>query len=136
MVITHYHASWTKVGEYTGPLTYPGKVVTDEEIEKLSGDLKKEVEYWGQNYNIDSMRVEVSKPLNYAREHHLPLYCGEFGCLSTVPEDIRLRWYHDFVTVLEDDGIGWANWDYRGGFGIIGDQGKPNQALIDVLLSR
>ncbi len=136
MVITHYHASWTMVGEYTGPLNYPGKVVPDEEIEKLSGDLKKEVEYWGQNYNIDSMRVEVSKPLNYAREHHLPLYCGEFGCLSTVPEDIRLRWYHDFVTVLEDDGIGWANWDYRGGFGIIGDQGKPNQALIDVLLSR
>ena len=134
MVLTHYHASWTKVGEYTGPVNYPGKVVPDEAIENLPPDLKKEVEFWGKNYNIDSMRVEVSKPLKYAREHNLPLYCGEFGCLNSVPEDIRLRWYSDFVSVLEEDGIAWANWDYRGGFGIVDKDNKPNQALIDVLM--
>ena len=134
MVLTHYNASWTKVGEYDGPVNYPGKVVPDENLEGLPDDLKKEVEFWGKNYNIDSMRVEVSKPLRYAREHDLPLYCGEFGCLSTVPEDIRLRWYGDFVKVLEDDGIAWANWDYKGGFGIVDGNGKPNQALIDILL--
>ncbi len=134
MVLTHYHASWTKVGEYTGPVTYPGKVVPEKNIENLPEDLRKEVEYWGRNYNIDSMRVEVNKPLMYAREHHLPLYCGEFGCLNTVPEDIRLRWYGDFIKVLDEDGIAWANWDYRGGFGIVDAAGKPNQALIDRLL--
>ncbi len=134
MVLTHYHASWTKVGEYNGPLTYPGKIVPDEAITDLPEDLKKEVIYWGKNYTIDSMRVEISKPVEYARDHHLPLYCGEFGCLSSVPEDIRLRWYTDLVKVLEENGIAWANWDYRGSFGVVDRNDIPNQALVDVLL--
>ena len=38
----------------------------------------------------------------------------------------RMRWIHDVRTALEADGIGWAMWDYRGGFGVVSkEDGQP-----------
>ncbi len=37
---------------------------------------------------------------------------------------------------LEKHGIAWANWDYKGGFGIVGRSGQPDQEFIKVLLGR
>jgi hypothetical protein len=37
---------------------------------------------------------------------------------------------------LEKHGIAWANWDYKGGFGIVGRGGQPDQEFIKVLLGR
>lgn len=134
MVITHYKASWTPVGQYRGPVFYPGEVVPEKYRKKLTGDLKQRVDHWGGVYTIDSMRTEIAIPLKIAREHNLPLYCGEWGCLPTVPEDLRLRWYSDVRTVLEENGIAWAHWDYKGGFGIVDRKGKVNEKLTKVLL--
>ncbi len=37
-----------------------------------------------------------------------------------------MNWIHDVRTALEADGIGWAMWDYRGGFGVVWkEDGKP-----------
>ena len=38
----------------------------------------------------------------------------------------RANWIHDVRTAIEADGIGWAMWDYRGGFGVVSKQdGQP-----------
>lgn len=134
LVLTHYRASWTKVGEYNGPVHYPGKVVPDSALRLLPEDLRVEVAWWSGVYTIDSMRQEIMKPVEYAARHSLPLYCGEFGCLPTVPEADRLAWYVDVVDVLEENDIAWSHWDYKGGFGIIDQQGTRNQSLIRALL--
>jgi len=38
---------------------------------------------------------------------------------------------------LEADGIGWAMWDYRGGFSVVlkedGQPGKPDPATVEAL---
>jgi hypothetical protein len=40
----------------------------------------------------------------------------------------RANWLNDVRTALEADGIGWAMWDYRGGFGVVTKQdGQPAQ---------
>ncbi len=134
LVLTHYTASWDKIGEYTGPVNYPGKVVPDSALEDLPEDLRSHVEYWGRNYNIDSMRAEIQLPLEFAKEHNLPLYCGEWGVLPTVPEEDRLAWYSDFRQVLEENNIGWAHWNYKGGFGIVTGDMEKNEELIGVLM--
>lgn len=134
MVLTHYKASWTPVGQYEGPVNYPGKVVPDSAIEKLSGNLKERVSRWGGVYNIDSMRAEIQPPLKYAKEHSLPLYCGEWGCLPTVPRDARMAWYSDFRTVLEENDIAWAHWDYKGSFGIVNREMDRDDGFIEVLV--
>lgn len=134
MVLTHYKASWTPVGQYDGPVNYPGKLVPDSSLEKLPVDLKELVANSGDFFNIDSMRAEVQLPLDYAREYNLPLYCGEWGCLPTVPREARLAWYSDFRQVLEENKIAWAHWDYKGGFGIMDRDREKDDGLIEVLL--
>ena len=134
MILTHYKAGWTPVGQYTGPVNYPGKVVPDNAIDGLPENLKEEVAFWGKNYTIDSMRIEIQPPVAYARKAGLPLYCGEFGCYPTVPEKARLAWYSDFRKVLEENDIAWAHWDYKGGFGIVDREMNRDEGLIEVLL--
>ena len=76
------------------------------------------------SYNIDSIRRHFAKPIAVAKKYKLPLYCGEWGCLKTVPVAARLQWYSDMKTVLEQNNIGWATWDYKGGFGIVDTNGE------------
>jgi endoglucanase len=45
-----------------------------------------------------------------------------------------MRWYADVRRVLEKNNIAWANWDYKGGFGIVNRSGKPDQGFIKVLI--
>jgi endoglucanase len=51
-----------------------------------------------------------------------------------VPDEMLLRWYRDVRFCLEKNDVGWANWDYKGGFGIVDQQGKPYEDLIGALL--
>jgi len=135
MIFTHYKASWTKVGEYTGPVQYPGVIIKEEDLKGLPEDLVKEIGYYNGDYNRDVLVKLLEKPLAVAAKYNLPLYCGEWGCLPTVPEAGRMQWYADMRAILEQNNIAWATWDYKGNFGIISMDGQEvYQNLIDVLL--
>jgi endoglucanase len=133
MPLTHYRAGWTKVGEYTGPVRYPGQVVADDALEGLPQDLLNAI---GQTryYDAEVLESRLAKPLALAQQTGLPLYCGEWGCILSAPEEDRLRWYADMRTMLEKHGIGWATWDYKGGFGLVRRDGQPDERLIQTLL--
>jgi len=142
LVLTHYTASWNILGLYRGPVHYPGQVVPTSEMDTLKPNLKKEVELWGGYYTIDSMRVEIALPVNYAKNAGLPLYCGEYGSLPAVPSVSRYAWYTDLTAVLNENGVGRAVWDYKGGFGIVrrsnsaGNNFEPDTILIKIITSR
>jgi endoglucanase len=133
MALTHYRASWNKVGEYTGPVRYPGNVVEDADTEGLPLDLSRALESSNRHFDRDALEELLAKPLALARETGLSLYCGEWGSLKTPPEEDRLRWYADVRAILEKHGIGWATWDYKGAFGIVDRRGKVDERLIQVL---
>ena len=76
------------------------------------------------------------KPIAVAKKYNLPLYCGEWGCLNTVPDAARLQWYRDIKKVLEENNIGWATWDYKGGFGIIKKNNEEEKELIKILTGK
>jgi endoglucanase len=78
----------------------------------------------------------MARPIAQAQKTGLPLYCGEWGCLPVVPAESRLAWYRDMVSVLNEKGIGWATWDYKGGFGLRKRDGKPDQELTDMLITK
>ena len=74
----------------------------------------------------------------WGKKNDVPLICNEFGVHRPVaPADSRMRWIHDVRTALEDDGIGWTMWDYRGGFGVVWkENGKPakvDDAVVEAL---
>jgi endoglucanase len=137
MPITHYKASWTKVGEYEGPVSYPGKIIKEKHLEGLPEDLAATLEDQNGYYNQDTLEKLIKKPVRFAKKHGLPLYCGEWGSLSTLQQKPRLQWYEDVREILEKYDIAWANWNYKSGsFGIVDSDGDPNQELINVLLNR
>lgn len=135
-LLTHHTASWTGIKDYKGPVNYPGVIVKKEDIEYLPDTLQAVILNNKTSYNIDSIRNHFKKPIAVAKKYNLPLYCGEWGCLNTVPDDARLRWFSDMKTVLEENNIGWATWDYKGSFGIINGKGEEEKGLIKVLTGK
>ena len=131
--LTHHQASWTSIRDYGGPVQYPGITVKEEDLatypQKVQEAMKRHVRHFDKNSIIEHFQ----KPLALAKETGLPIYCGEWGCLPTVPEEDRLQWYRDMREVLEANNIAWTTWDYKGGFGIVDGDGNPKQPLIDVL---
>jgi endoglucanase len=136
MLITHYKASWTGVGKYKGPVNYPGQIVAADDIEGLPADIAGIVKKNNGVYNRKILEKLLEKPLAVAKNYNLPLYCGEWGCLSTTPRKARLQWYKDVRQNLEKHNIAWANWDYKGGFGIVGREGQPNEEMIRTLIPK
>jgi len=71
----------------------------------------------------------------------VPLYCGEFGCSQSVPEDGGLYWVSDVARLLDDQRVPWTYWNWkestgRGSMGVWvkdGEQYVPQQPLESVL---
>jgi endoglucanase len=146
LLFTHYLAEWTPLKVYTGPVRYPGAVVDRATLDKLlagaSRNFSDVASNASENWGPDRIRKELEPAVRRARELGLQLYCGEFGCLPTVPRADRLAYYRDIVGVFESEGMAWANWEYKGDFGILewhGEQklsGAPDVEFIDVLLGK
>jgi endoglucanase len=47
------------------------------------------------------------------------VHCGEGGAFSHTPHDVFLRWLEDVLDILTGYGIGYALWNFRGGFGVM-----------------
>jgi len=146
LLFTHYTANWTPIQVYKGAVHYPGAVVPPETFNELmkvlgstsQGDLIANAK---DNWGPARFAEELEPAIRRARELGLQLYCGEFGCLPTVPRADRLAYYRDLVTTMEENGMAWANWEYKGDFGLFEwhgaklTTGAPDLELVDALLS-
>jgi endoglucanase len=133
MLITHYRAPWTPVGRYEGPVHYPGQPIKPEDWGGLAPDLKALLGAQNVFYNGSVMERDLAPALAVQRRTHLVLYCGEFGVHHAAPDPVRIAWYRDFRGVLARHGIAWANWDYKGSFGLFDAKGNPT-AVVEGLL--
>lgn len=129
--LTHHRASWTGIKDYTGPVHYPGEVVEEKDLEGLPENLVNQMRGASGYYTIDTLKQMMKEPLEFAKKYNLPLYCGEFGVYKPAPWEDGLRWYDDMITVLEEQNIGWANWCYKGSFGIYDEDGEVKQDLME-----
>ncbi len=119
-IITHYKASWTDIRDYAGPIHYPGVSIDPKDTLDLPQAIRDEIRQYTREYmGIDQLEAVMKPALDKAKELNLQLYCGEFGCLSTVPAGMRNRWYGDMITLFERHKISWSAWDLKsGGFGV------------------
>ncbi len=89
--------------------------------------------YFLDGWNAHRIQLMIDDAAAWGRENHVPLTCNEFGVIRGGPDRgpdpvSRANWLHDVRTALENDGIGWAMWDYRGGFGVVTKkEGEPAQ---------
>lgn len=134
-LLTHWHASWTNLKNYTGPVHYPGTILTQTEFDALPAEMKEPAKNW-VNKQFDKAWIleQWQKPIKKAKELGLPLYCGEFGIIAGPRQADILRWYQDMIDLFEENGIGYANWNYKSGsFGLIDEDGKRREDFIKIV---
>jgi aryl-phospho-beta-D-glucosidase BglC (GH1 family) len=141
MWFTHQGANWGSEGwVFLRGVPYPS---TPENILAVLGQEQDERErLWVQRYGLerwDASRVgaEIAAMNEWGLRRGVPLYCGEFGVYKAYADaKARATWISDMRTALESKHIGWAMWDYQGGFGIVtkGSGGTVvDQAVVNAL---
>jgi len=97
--ISHYKASWVRSANFPEP-TWPGG--------------------WHRGESWDRKRLEqhYNGWAELAREG-VGVHCGEGGAYNKTPHKVVLAWLRDVLEILTGYGIGWAIWNFRGGFGIL-----------------
>jgi endoglucanase len=134
MFITHHRASWMDLGHYTGPIQYPGLSIPPDGLAELDRVLPGKGRQDNVYFDRDVIKQHMLIPHKIARETGHALYCGEFGCIHFTPPDIQRRWYSDIISVFNELGIRWANWDYKGGFGLLRPDTGQETVVLEALM--
>ncbi len=123
-IFTHQGATWSKYyWHWLRGVRYPS---TEESAERAAALVPDEVDrlqvirYGHEHWDAARIASEMKQAAEWARRRGVPLVCNEFGVYREYadPQD-RAAWLHDVRTALEQNGIGWAMWDYSGSFGVV-----------------
>jgi endoglucanase len=134
-IFTHQGATWGVNfwhNEKAG-LAYPSN---RESAEKVAAQVPEEtnrlyiLQYGMGHWDAARIDMEIDRVAKWAKQRNVPIVCNEFGVFRryTDPQD-RAAWIRDVRTALERHGMGWAMWDYSGGFGVV-TKSKPGGAAI------
>jgi aryl-phospho-beta-D-glucosidase BglC (GH1 family) len=120
---THQGAGWgADYWKYLTHVPYPSSpegvapILPTVENDAARDALKQ---YGEERWNAERLDAMAAAAQKWGRDHGVPVYCGEFGVYRRyATESERTAWLHDVRTALERHGIGWALWDYAGGFAV------------------
>jgi endoglucanase len=64
--------------------------------------------YGGQWWDRRTIHQQWAPALEFARVHKVPLFCGEFGCVSETPPMEDVIWLADVISLFDELEIGWT----------------------------
>jgi aryl-phospho-beta-D-glucosidase BglC (GH1 family) len=135
---THQGATWTSP-EVRPERAIPYPSTPDNIAPRLDEEPNLSGQFFLDTYGEDrwdDARIEnsIEFAAKWSTLHHVPVYCGEFGVLRNyAPPSDRAQWLHDMRVALETNHIGWAMWDYQGGFSVVVKQNGTTTPDQDVL---
>jgi len=139
---THQGATWgVPWWRYTHGIPYPPTESSMSESLKEVPDAASRYsleQYWLDRWDAHRIRALIDEAAAWGKANNVPLICNEFGVFREHSDPAsRNAWIRDVRTALEADGIGWAMWDYRGGFGVVtkhdGEAAQPDLATVSAL---
>lgn len=120
---THQGATWTGPDTATTGLIFPGPPPTP--LAPAAG-VSTWVTNWMADYNTlptdgnPSSPIAFKSKLQFAGQwsayYGRPVHVGEFGCYTTAEPVSRARFYFEFRSATDAQGLGWAMWDWNAGF--------------------
>lgn len=136
MPFTHQGATWVEGFAEIANLQYPPTPDNCATVlATLQGLSYEYVErYCAQEWNADRIDARIGQVAAWAQHHNVRVTANEFGVYEHLvrPED-RVAWLRDTRTALEKYGIGWAMWDYTGGFRIVEREQREIQVDWEVV---
>ena len=140
-VFTHQGATWSSnYWHNLKGVPYPS---TPENVQAAAAEVPDAVHrlavvrYGLDRWNAGRIDAEIGQVAAWAEHWGVPVICNEFGVYrkNAEPKD-RVAWLTDVRTSLEKHGIGWAMWEYHGGFGVVtteNGQPLPDDATLRAL---
>ncbi len=140
-IFTHQGATWSSnYWHNLKGVPYPS---TPENVKAAAAEVPDAVHrlavvrYGLDRWNAGRIDAEIGQVAAWAGRWSVPVICNEFGVYrkNAEPKD-RLAWLTDVRTSLEKHGIGWAMWEYHGGFGVVtteNGQPMPDEATLRAL---
>ena len=117
-LFTHQGASWTHI-ERMHDIPFPYDA---EKMPPLPENPTEEEKQRYENYPVDGRLETVmnyfDQYADFSHARRAPVFCGEFGCFTSVPNEQRVAWYRIVAGLLAERGIARTSWDYYGSFGI------------------
>jgi endoglucanase len=140
-VFTHQGATWSSnYWHNLKGVPYPS---TPENVQAAAAEVPDAVHrlavvrYGLDRWNAGRVDAEIGQVAAWAEHWGVPVICNEFGVYRKNAEaKDRFAWLTDVRTSLEKHGIGWAMWEYHGGFGVVttqGGQAVPDEATLRAL---
>jgi endoglucanase len=123
MWFTHQGATWsTATLAFLHGVPYPS---TPENVEPVLAEepdarVRLQLQRYGEDHwDAKRIDVEIAAAAKWGEQHGVPVYCGEFGVYKTYSDPkMRVAWINDTRSALDRHHVGWAMWDYDGGFGL------------------
>jgi aryl-phospho-beta-D-glucosidase BglC (GH1 family) len=110
-LVSHFQASWVWKDPSQAPIpVWPGTID-------------------GKYYSRENLE-EFYKPWIELVKQNVGVHCGECGCYNKTPHKVFLAWFEDVISILKENGIGYALWNFRGDFGIL-DSGRKDVNYTD-----
>jgi aryl-phospho-beta-D-glucosidase BglC (GH1 family) len=136
-VFTHQGATWSvNYWHYLKGVAYPSNPSNAERVAAAVPDPANRlyvIRYGLDHWDATRIDGEIAQVAEWAKRWNAPVVCNEFGVyrMYADPND-RAAWIHDVRVALEKHEMGWAMWDYSGGFGVVTK--KDGQTIPDPLV--
>jgi endoglucanase len=74
------------------------------------------VNWTGTKAELDAIARDFDKAAEWGKEHHRPIFLGEFGTYDKAPMDARARYTAAVARAAEQQGWSWAYWQFDSDF--------------------
>lgn len=134
-LLTHYQADFTSMKNIEVELTYPGLLVSNDAMNKLSASDQEKVKSYNGTYNKERLFDRMKEVIQIAKDAGVRIHCGEFGSNYKYPNlDLQMRWFQDMVAIFKENKIPFSVWGYKATFGIYYEDGTvKDQRVVDAL---
>lgn len=121
---THQGATWSRrpAMKNLAGLPFPSSV---EEVQPVIAELDDPEavtiarDYGEREWDAEKLAALLTPLVEWRQQHGVRLVCNGFGAYRKfAPPEDRARWVRTVRQLLEGHGIGWALWEYDGGFGM------------------
>jgi len=87
---------------------YPGYIPNKRPENPLDFDMAHvdpgEAKFWNRQQLMD----EWQDVFAFRDRHNVPIFCGEFGCVSDVPEMTGIMYLMDEISIFQEEGMHWT----------------------------
>ncbi|MGN6711238.1 glycoside hydrolase family 5 protein [Anaerocolumna jejuensis] len=113
-MLTHYRCPWIGGSEMADEPTWPLQGSTGAMGTSPLAGLMGLDGVWDK----ERMR-QFYKPWFDLADSGTAVHIGECGCYKNTQHKVVLQWFEDFLSLMKEQNIGYALWNFRGPFGVL-----------------